>query len=334
MDRAGFLAERMADPATQWSLGTFGAIAEFARDRDEPVALDLSEAALSAATLRGAIRIATDSDITLFASESPTKANWSQLVALCLPQDRCAMHGAAVLTELGPDAQAVREQDRGAILFDLGLDALQADFCVRTSDRDLVERLRACVGRPVFESGNPAMGHILATSPHRVFISRIGRIEVFQPIPPAHGKSPEGPHTHVLPKLLAHRRTHPATQPLPAGLVPCAHCYPDHPVRDGLGHPRPFDPAAYSAFQAMLQNFGDPDAIALKREVSAAVAAGAEPTAAPIANKRFGRAGIRVALRQLAAAGDASPALTAWRAAHDGILADSEREDDAEPYAH
>ena len=30
----------MSNPETQWSLGTFGAIAEFSRDRDEPVRLD------------------------------------------------------------------------------------------------------------------------------------------------------------------------------------------------------------------------------------------------------------------------------------------------------
>ena len=55
------------------------------------------------------------------------------------------------------------------------------------------------------------MGMILAANPHRVFISRLGRIEVYQPIPPPSGKSPEGPHTHVLPRLLQSRRTHPAT---------------------------------------------------------------------------------------------------------------------------
>ena len=30
------LRREIADPGTQWSLGTFGAIAEFSRDEDEP----------------------------------------------------------------------------------------------------------------------------------------------------------------------------------------------------------------------------------------------------------------------------------------------------------
>ena len=73
---------------------------------------------------------------------------------------------------------------------------------MRIGDPDLAARLREHTGRAVFEHGNPAMGMILAANPPRVFISRLGRIEVYQPIPPPSGKSPEGPHTHVLPKLL------------------------------------------------------------------------------------------------------------------------------------
>jgi hypothetical protein len=42
----------------------------------------------------------------------------------------------------------------------------------------------------VFETGNPAMGMILAASPHRVFISRVGQVDVYQRIPAAGGKSP------------------------------------------------------------------------------------------------------------------------------------------------
>ena len=82
---------------------------------------------------------------------------------------------------------------------------------------------------------------ILAANPHRVFLSRLGRIEVYQPIPPASGKSPDGPHTHVLPRLLKSGRTHPATEPIPDGWFPCAHLYPPHPARDGMGEARPFD---------------------------------------------------------------------------------------------
>ena len=242
----------ISNPDTQWSLGTFGAIAEFSRDHDEPVRLIQSAEAVSAVTARGGIALKPHAAIRAFASEGITKTGWNQRVALCLSQDDCAMNRRAALTEIGRDHDAPREADRDSVLFDLGFAALQADFCIRIGDPVFAARLREHTGRAVFEPGNPAMGMILEANPHRVFISRIGRIEVYQPIPPPSGKSPEGPHTHVLPRLLKSGRTHPATEPVPEGLVPCAHLYPPHPARDGLGEARPFDATHHDAFQRMM----------------------------------------------------------------------------------
>ncbi len=170
---------------------------------------------------------------------------------------------------------------------------------------------------------------ILAAGPHRVFASRLGRVEVFAPIPPADGRSPDGPHTHVLPKLLRHRRTHAATEPIPNGFVPCAHLYPAHPARDASGRSRPFDPGRHAAFQDILRRFGDPASFALKQRLIAAIAAGTHPSAIEVGNGRFAGASIRVVLRQLGAAEEASPALAAWRAVHErSDRSDREREDD------
>ena len=304
------LHRAIGDPDTQWSLGTFGAIAEFSRDRDEPVTLRQSDDAVSAVTARGGIAIQHHPRNRALASEGITKSGWNQRIALCLSEADGAMGARAVLTELGADTEALRASDRESVLFDLGLDAPHADFCVRVSDADTAAELRRHVGRAVFETGNPAMGRILAANPHRVFISRLGRIEVYQPIPPASGRSPEGPHTHVLPKLLKSGRTHPATEPIPWGWVPCAHLYPPHPARDGLGEARPFDPARHDAFQSDIARFGSPDILSLKRRVRDAIAAGQPPSA--LSGDRHGRAGIRIALRQLKAAGHASPVLQSW----------------------
>jgi hypothetical protein len=312
-----FLSKQIADAETQWSLGTFGAIAEFTRDPDEPAAVTCSDTALTAVTARGGIRITPTGDMRPFAFETTTRESWSARVALCLPQERSVMHRRAVLTELGPDTEALRPQDRGGILFDLGIEALQVDVCVRATDPEVAAQLRAHTGQKLFAPGNPAIAVILATSPHRVFVSPLGRIEVFQPIPPADGKSPEGPHTHVLPNLLQHGRTHAATEPIPDGWIPCAHLYPPHPARDGLGNSRPFDPARHEAFQTMLQMFGDQRFVTLKQRVVAAIAAGEDPSAIAVTDTRFARTNIRVALRQLKAANAASPALMAWLAAHE-----------------
>jgi len=320
------LQREISNPDTQWSLGTFGAIAEFSRDHGEPVRLVQSAETVSAVTPRGGIALKPHAAIRPFASEGITKTGWNQRIALCLPQDDCAMSQRVALTEIGPDHQAPREKDRNSVLFDLGLGALQADFCVRIGDHSLAARLREHAGRNLFEPGNPAMAMILAAHPHRVFISRLGRIEVYQTIPPPSGKSPEGPHTHVLPRLLKSGRTHPATEPVPEGLVPCAHLYPPHPARDGLGEARPFDATHHDAFQRMMAAYGDPAALAAKRRVVDAVRAGEPPTA--VAGDRHGRISVRIALRQMKSQGHASEALSAWLASFDQAAPD-EADDEA-----
>jgi hypothetical protein len=318
-DLTEFLAELAANSEVAWSLGTFGAIAEFTRDADERVALARDDGTVSTVTARGALRIVHHPELRPIASESPTTESWTHRVALCLPETACAMSGRSELTEVGPDREALREQDRGGVLFDLGLGALQSDFYVRSSDAEVVAALRGCAGKSVFSLGSGAMKVILAANPHRVFVSRLGRIEVYQPIPSADGKSPSGPHTHVLPKLLAHGRTHSANEPLPAGWIPCAHCYPPHPLRDGLGRRHPFRREHHDAFQAILARYGIADLIELKRRVIASVMAGHGPDAISIADDRFARATVRVALRQLQAADQLAKADTGWFSVYDRL---------------
>ncbi len=319
---ADFLAEQAADSEVGWSLGTFGAIAEFTRHADEAATLDRDDRMISVLTPRGALRVNAHAALRPIASESLTKESWSHRVALCLPRDACAMSRRTVLAEIGPDRAALRAEDRDAILFDLGLGALQVDVCVRSRDPTVIAKLRGCAGKSVLAKDSGAMGAILAANPHRVFVSRVGRVEVFQPIPPPDGRSPSGPHTHVLPKLLAHGRTHAATEPLPDGWVPCAHLYPPNPIRDKFGRSRAFQPRHHAAFQALLRRFGDPQLLALKQSVIAAVTAGHEPSAAASPHDRLARTTVRIALRQMQqmqASDRLSDALAAWLSAYDRI---------------
>lgn len=318
----------LADPEAQWSLGTFGAIAEFMRDAGELAEIERTEQSASVVTPRGGIRLVALPGLRAVAFETVTTSSWSQRVAFCLPEAAARMSRRAALTELGPDRDALRPQDRDAVLFDLGLGALQVDCCIRTGDAGLIAGLRAHAGRSLFEHGNPAMGLILQHGPHRVFVTRAGRAEVYQPIPPPGGKAPEGPHTHVLPKLLAHGRTHAATEPIPKSFVSCAHLYPAHPLRDGCGRARPFDAALHRAFQRLLSRYGNIEHLRLKRNVIKALNAGAGPQAIAMPNDRYAQAAIRVALRQIKASEGTSPGLTAWFAAHDA-RADAEEIEDA-----
>jgi hypothetical protein len=327
------LHEQMADADTQWSLGTFGGIAEFSRSRDERVALTQSATGASAVTARGGIAIKLSDGCRPFAFECITRTGWSQRVALCLPVDGCAMNRRAVLTELDADHEALKPEHRASIMFDLGIGALQADLCVRFDDYDAVAQLRRYTGRSLFEPANPAMGLLLQANPHRVFISRIGRIEVYQPIPLASDKSPDGPHTHVLPKLLKSGRSHAATEPIPQGWIPCAHLYPKHPVCGGTDSGS-FDVAGHASFQRMIGSFGLPDSLAIKRRVVDAIKADALPSALAIAQDRRARANVRIALRQLKAAGMASPALQAWIAKFDHAAIGDDEDEAALQQAH
>jgi hypothetical protein len=310
-----FLQSQLDTPSNQWSLGTFGAIAEFMRDPDEPATILNGNGIAGAATPRGAIRFDNLSGVRLVASESTSRRAWSHSVAFCLPKEACAMNRRGVITELGPDRDAVRPQDRDAVLFDLGLGTVQTDICVRTNDPAVIAALRADVGRSVFDPAGHAMAVILKHSPNRVFIARVGRVEVFAAIPPPHGKSPDGPHTHVLPKLLRTGQTHAATEPIPDDWVPCAHVYPAHPVKDAWGQLRPFDATVHGSFQRMLDAFGDPELVEVKKCAFAALRAGKDPHTIAIPDNRFARNSLRVAIVQ-------------WEALH-GIAAQ-----DAVPQSH
>jgi hypothetical protein len=316
-DQFDLVAGHLADADTAWSIGSFGAIAEFMRDADEDVVLDRAGGAVAAVTARGGLRIIAHEKMRPVASESLSTQSWSHRVSLCLPEDNCGMDERTVLTEIGPDTDALRTEDRAAVLFDLGLGTLQLNACIRTGDAQVVAALRKWIRQSLFEPGNGAMAVILSANPNRVFISRLGRVEVYQPIPPPDGKSPEGPHTHVLPRLLRHKRTHAATEFVPAGFVPCAHLYPPHPARDALGKHTPFCQNRHASFQQLLARFGESKFLDIKRRVHEGMSAAPTTFALSPLDDRFSRAALRVALRQIKTSGETAPSIDAWIAAHD-----------------
>jgi hypothetical protein len=308
--------EYLDDPEAGWSMGTRGAIAEFVRDPGEPA----TRAPGSVVTDRGGIRLIPPAAVRPVAYETPAgpRDDWNHAVALCLPAGAARCAARTEVTELGPDHAALRTTDRASVLFDLGLGTPTVDVCVRTADPALLALLRSAAGSSLFADGGALAGRVAAASPHRVFGTACGRVEVYAAIPPADGRSPDGPHTHLLPHLLRTapgRPAHPPTVPIPAGLVSCAELYPPHPVQDRVGRPIPFDAARHGAFQRLLDRFGDAGQHRLKADTVRAVHAGRMPDPAPggpvgrgAATDPAGRAAVAVALRQLAHQAPPDPA--------------------------
>ncbi len=306
------LVERhLALASSGWSLGVFGALAEFEYDGEEArTAPDSGWPGWI--TPRGAIAIDPAAAPLPLAYEllSAQADQWRHGLFFCLPAEGLPER-PAVLTDLGRDEAALRPEDRGARLFDMGLGRPGLRFCVRTADSELAERLAADCGRSLFAANSRAMAAIKAVSPQRVVTTPLGRIEVYQAIgSTSRGiPTPVGPHTHVLPKLLAGGRSHDANIAVPDGLVPLLALYPAHPCAAGG-----FDREAHAAFQALLQRYGAPDYRAAKAAALSALLASAPEAVAEPAG-RSARAAWRIALRQCAAEGLVSgEGLAAWRA--------------------
>jgi len=200
----------LADAGNGWSIGTWGAIGEFQYDADEPgLVLDL--VSLSATSPRGALYIGDLGDAELFALVD--EAGRTREIAFCSPR---------------PAARRTTIHELDETTFDLGIGAPHVDMMVRLRADDAETRaaLREGMGRPLLAPGNQAGPAIGRSSPTRIFVSALARLEIHQPIPPPGGRSPEGPHSHLLPHYLKEGRAHAPGSQLPAGLYCGLSLYP------------------------------------------------------------------------------------------------------------
>ncbi len=304
------LRAAIADPATGWSLGTFGALAEFHRNAGEET--DASE--LRIVTRRGAIEIRVHDEIRIVPYEGLSKipTAWTHGVMVCLPESAAVICAARGLTELGPDENALCGDDDGALLFDLGLGVPHLLPCLRTDNATLIETLRAHLGTSFLELPPQVVTAIKAAHPDRVFQSKLGRIEVKQEIPATGGETPLGPHTHILPELLGRGRTQSANVPVPPGWVPCLAFFPPNPARDILGERKHFDTAAHNHFQSLIDTFAPDEIKAAKHMVWQAMKTQTAPEKEEVDNTRSARTAIRVAVRQWRHLDGDSPLWRQW----------------------
>lgn len=309
------LRAHLHDRACSWSIGGYGAIAEFHwLPSDDP---ENDCQGLQIVTAAGALLLELRDDVVPHAYQSLSRHpdRWLQGIALCLPWRRARREARTVLTELGPDERALRREDRRAILFDLGLGLPQVDACVRSDSPQLLKTLRAGCGRSLLEPGNAVMPAVKEASPHRVFVSQLGRVEVYQRIGRAGQQPPTplGPHTHVLPRLLAARRAGAEDNDAPAYHRACAYLYPQHPLMDNLGNHKAYDRHAHARFTALMERWGDAVFLAERQRAIRAVRAGvdAHRYRAPIHTK--GRRALRIAIRELAQQLGETDIIDVWR---------------------
>jgi hypothetical protein len=310
------LCEHLEDRLSSWSIGGYGAIAEFHWLPDD-VAGAPESGPLQVATDAGGLRIELRDDVVPHAYQGLSRhpERWLQGVSLCLPWRRARLAARTVLTELGPDGHAVRSEDRDAVLFDMGLGLPHVDACVRTGSPELLRHLRGSCGRSLLEPGNPAMAAIKEASPQRVFVSRLGRVEVYQRIgsPRMQPPTPLGPHTHVLPRLLAARRANAEDNDAPPYHRACVYLYPRHPLMNSLGNPRAYDCEAHARFTALMERWGDSAFVAENRRARHAMRAGVTACDYPAPADKRGRHALRIAIRELAQQSGDTPIIAEWR---------------------
>jgi hypothetical protein len=319
--------DALKDPNCGWSVGTFGAVGEFVRDPDEECSVRRLSDCSEVVTARGGIRVTPRENAAVIAYETfvGDGETWGNAVAFCVPREG----GSArrVITCLGPDAGALRAEDRESTLFDLGIGAGHVSMCVRTSDPELRGTLKDAEGQPLLGTSASRCSELMRRlSPARVLLSPLARIEVYAIIPAEGGKSPSGPHTHLLPKLLASGRTHSANVPIPDGLQPVLSMHPRSPWRDQQGKRVPYDPERARSFDALVRRFGIEDLKRLRIDVETAVRGKVPPADFPAPSTRQGRIQLRISLRRLTQDLGIA-ALRPWREAYDALESGSEDAD-------
>lgn len=228
---AGFIADTLLQRSGTWVVGCHGATAEFMFGADEPAEVSV-EGALQAVTARAALRFTPRTDLRALQWHDPHAAGGVRAIFIVIPRPRNVSAPSLLLTDCGPDATAIQSEHRGETLFDLGLGREHMRFAVRSADPVLNAALRDAVGLS-FDALLQRCGKaLLERNPTRVVETPLGRIEVATPIPAPGGKSPDGPHTHLLPGHLALQRATPAGVDLPEAYALCATFYPRNPPED------------------------------------------------------------------------------------------------------
>ncbi len=297
------LGDLMHDGQADWMMSVPGLAAEYRPISSEEIILAATDE-LCLVTVGGGIRIELKADVKIQAWESLSKSprQWLHGLYLTLPKSAAAMAERKRITCLGPDNSALLANDRGRMIFDLGLNVPHLDICLRSDNADFVAAMKMLDGQILNWRDQNFLNLLLDSQPARVFMSRLGRIEIYQDIPPPNGRTPAGSHTHFLPKLRVKNNSANNSAFLSDDDDAILQVTPPHPTLDRMANPQTFNRAAHEAFQELLFRFGDPDYCAAKSERIAALEASRQKGNFPPAQQPAGLA-VAIAARQFAARG-------------------------------
>ena len=298
-DIFSILIRNLQDPRTGWSIGTFGALAEFHWEKGEFKQISLGNDSGRVVTGRGAIEIQRHEKLRLIPYEtiSTIPDAWSQGVMVCLPEKEAIFKTSEGVAEIQAGSHSLLP-NLGARLFDLGFGFPHLGICVRTTDPNLSRSLTEAAGSSFLSLPTETIKSIKAANPVRVFRSRIGCIEVSQNIPESKCITPTGPHTHVLPALLKQNLHHASNIPIPDGWTALAAFYPAHPIHKKDGGLKTFDQLAFKAFQELIDSHAPAELADAKHEAWRLLKKSAPPNINLMPKTHHARIAFRVALRQ------------------------------------
>jgi predicted Fe-S protein YdhL (DUF1289 family) len=223
---AEFVAESLAERSGTWTLGCYGATAEFSCHHDEPWDVSVTGETITAISGRGALQLTIGEQVRALQLRTDHSRYGYRAIFLVVLKVRTTLPVATTLTPLGCDEGAIRPECRSDTWFDLGLGRDYVRFCVRASSPDLRDMLNRVSGLPLSDVLQAAGATIIKHSPARIVESPLGRAEIYTPIPPPGTQSPDGPHTHLLPGHLASGRATPPGIELPPVYALGATFYP------------------------------------------------------------------------------------------------------------
>ncbi|MDJ0511968.1 MAG: DUF1289 domain-containing protein [Methyloceanibacter sp.] len=224
-DMQDFVVESLKRGSGTWVMGVVGAVAEFSPATGRSVAVEVGNETVTAHTDGGALSMWIDDDVRAMTFDPPSTPLEQTRVVLAVKRERGRLLATDRITDLGEDARPLVDENPTQ-LFDLGLGRKEARFCVRVASGPALSALQSAAGETLIQS-LPRLGSVLtAENPTRVIETTLGRIEVQSPIPSPGGRSPDGPHTHLLLEQLEWSRAMPVGMDLPRAYLPGALFYP------------------------------------------------------------------------------------------------------------